>query len=200
MHFACHGQQDLDEPSRNAVLLHDEPLTVLDVARLGAVDAELAFLSACATASGGATLPDEAIHLASSLQTAGFRHVIATLWPIYDAVAPQVGQDVYQALADAGQTRDLAALLHQAVRRLRDRDDSRSPLVWAPYVHIGAVTVPGLTGATEIRQKEATAVRSVAGNARRSTSRPSAGSSPAERCGRSPTWAGTHIPGCPAEV
>ncbi|WP_396229726.1 CHAT domain-containing protein, partial [Frankia sp. CpI1-P] len=32
VHFACHGQQDLDEPSRNAVLLHDEPLTVLDVA------------------------------------------------------------------------------------------------------------------------------------------------------------------------
>ncbi|MGC4746611.1 CHAT domain-containing protein [Micromonospora sp. DT201] len=32
---------------------------------------------------------DEAIHIASALQTAGFPHVIGTLWPIPDHVAPQ---------------------------------------------------------------------------------------------------------------
>ncbi|MGW3645629.1 CHAT domain-containing protein [Streptomyces sp. NPDC000878] len=137
VHFACHGHQDLADPSRNALLLADEPLTVLDLARLRPTGAELAYLSACRTAAGGAALPDEAIHLASSLRLAGFRHVIATLWPLYDSVAPQVSEDVYQALADSGGTSGAAELLHAAVRRLRNASVGHSPAVWAPYVHIG---------------------------------------------------------------
>ncbi|MFG3023844.1 CHAT domain-containing protein [Streptomyces sp. NPDC048254] len=137
VHFACHGRQDLAEPSRNALMLHDEPLEVLDVARLRSADAELAFLSACRTASGGAALPDEAIHLAASLRTAGFRHVLGTLWPIYDAVAPQVSQGVYTALAAGAETSQTGVLLHRAVQRLRDAATGHSPVVWAPYIHIG---------------------------------------------------------------
>ncbi|WP_105969180.1 CHAT domain-containing protein [Streptomyces geranii] len=137
VHFACHGHQDLADPSRNALLLADEPLTVLDLARLRPARAELAYLSACRTAAGGAALPDEAIHLASSLRLAGFRHVVATLWPIYDAVAPQVTKDVYEALAAGDGTSGTAELLHAAVRRLRSAVNRPSPAVWAPYVHIG---------------------------------------------------------------
>ncbi|WP_049795755.1 CHAT domain-containing protein [Frankia sp. EAN1pec] len=137
VHFACHGRQDLAEPSQGAVLLADEPLTVLDFARLKPADAELAFLSACRTAAGGAALPDEAIHLASSLRLAGFRHVIATLWPLYDVVAPQVSEDVYTALAGGTGTSRTAELLHDAVNRLRGAAVGHSPAVWAPYIHIG---------------------------------------------------------------
>jgi CHAT domain-containing protein len=40
---------------------------------------ELAFLSACHTATGSPRGLDEAIHLAAAMQLLGYRHVIATL-------------------------------------------------------------------------------------------------------------------------
>jgi tetratricopeptide (TPR) repeat protein len=135
VHFACHGQQDLLHPSQGALLLRDGPLTVLDVAQQRHINAELAFLSACQTAVGGA-LPDEAIHLAASLQVTGFRHVIATLWPIYDALAPQVTSGVYAELAAGRDVSTVSYLLQQAIRRLRNESNSAMPALWAPYIHI----------------------------------------------------------------
>jgi CHAT domain-containing protein len=41
---------------------------------------KLAFLSACETAKGDATTPDEAMHLAASLLFAEFGGVVATMW------------------------------------------------------------------------------------------------------------------------
>jgi CHAT domain-containing protein len=138
VHFACHGGQDLLNPSQGAVYLADGPLTVL---RLGAEqlpDAELAFLSACQTAVGGAHLPDEAIHLAAALQFAGFRHVIATAWSIGDKQAPDVARDTYTALM-AGRALDTsraAAAIHGAAGALKALHPRR-PDLWAPYLHIG---------------------------------------------------------------
>ncbi|KAJ7090154.1 hypothetical protein C8R44DRAFT_648448, partial [Mycena epipterygia] len=40
----------------------------------------LAFLSACETAKGDCTVPDEAIHLAATLLFSGFRGVVAIMW------------------------------------------------------------------------------------------------------------------------
>jgi CHAT domain-containing protein len=89
-HFACHGFSDLTNPSASHLLLTDHrqrPLTVVDVARLRLDDADLAFLSACSTARPGGRLADEAIHLASAFQLAGYRHMVGTLWPIGDPLA-----------------------------------------------------------------------------------------------------------------
>jgi hypothetical protein len=119
VHFACHGTQNLGDPSHSALLLYDHPLAVLDTAGLDLADAEFAFLSACQTAGGGAVLADEAIHLAAALQASGFRQVIATLWPLYDAVAPEVPEQVYVRLATSGGA-DAGPLLHDAVRALRE--------------------------------------------------------------------------------
>jgi CHAT domain-containing protein len=135
-HFACHGLQNLADPSRSGLLLHDRRLTVLDIARLGLTDAELAFLSACQTAGGGAVLADEAIHLAAALHVNGFRHIVATLWPMYDAVAPEVTDRVYAGLASSG-ARNTAQHLHKAVQTLRAGRGRGLPAVWAPYIHIG---------------------------------------------------------------
>jgi CHAT domain-containing protein len=138
VHFACHGGQDLMDPSHGAVYLTDGPLTVLQLATEELPAAELAFLSACQTAVGGVRLPDETIHLAAALQFAGYRHVIATAWSISDSHAPEVAKDTYTELTATGRldASRAAAAIHHAVENLRAREPSR-PDLWAPYLHIG---------------------------------------------------------------
>ena len=133
-HFACHGQPDLRQPSEAALRLWDGPLSVADVAGLR-LTGELAFLSACDTAAGSVTLPDEAIHLAAAVQAAGYRHVVATLWLVGDDVAASL-TETWLAPAgrlDGGQA---ASALHAAVGELRERFPDR-PSRWACYAHFG---------------------------------------------------------------
>ncbi|MBV7698492.1 CHAT domain-containing protein [Streptomyces sp. TRM70350] len=134
-HFACHGAQDLGRPSRGAVILHDGPLTLRDIVRLRLPHAEFAFLSACETARGGVVLADEAISFAASLQLAGFRDVIGTLWSIDDTLAPEIADLVYENLSRRS-TRDPAAALHAALHTVRARRP-HAVANWAPYVHAG---------------------------------------------------------------
>jgi len=136
-HFSCHGGQNLAEPSRGGLLLHDRLLTTADIST-GHHRGEFAFLSACMTATGGVTLPDEAITLAAALHYTGYRHVIGTLWSVYDETAADVAQAVYADLMSSGRfepTRSAGAL-HGAIRRLRDVKHL-SPSAWAPFTHTG---------------------------------------------------------------
>jgi tetratricopeptide (TPR) repeat protein len=139
-HFACHGASDPSNPSASCLLLTDHrqgPLTVVDVARLRLDGAGLAFLSACSTAQPGRRLADEAIHLASAFQLAGYRHVIATLWPVGDQPAVDLAADIYAALTTAGEG-DVAGTVHAAVRRMRQQRGWNTPSVWASHIYAGA--------------------------------------------------------------
>jgi tetratricopeptide (TPR) repeat protein len=140
-HFSCHGLNSIDDPSASHLLLHDHearPLTVVDVARLRLDAAELAFLSACSTARTGPALADEAIHLVSAFQLAGYRHVIGTLWEVGDRIASRTATNVYTAITDAGGgAAAAAAALHGATRELRARLPNR-PSAWAAHLHSGA--------------------------------------------------------------
>jgi CHAT domain-containing protein len=133
VHFACHGMSDPYSPSSSCLILHDgSELRVTDVSRLD-LDAEVAFLSACSTARGGYVLPDEAITIASAFLLAGYRDVVATLWPIYDAEAPHLAESFYQTLTPtAGPSRALHEAIHRTRTRIPDRPD-----VWSSYVHYG---------------------------------------------------------------
>jgi hypothetical protein len=139
-HFSCHGATDMGDPSASLLLLRDyqdRPLSVLDLQRARLGTAELAFLSACSTARAGVDLPDESIHLASACLLAGYRHVVATLWPIDDADAVTVARNVYTALlAPAGGAQPVARAVHDGVRALRFLYPSR-PSRWAAHTHIG---------------------------------------------------------------
>ncbi|MFY1636561.1 tetratricopeptide repeat protein [Solwaraspora sp. WMMB335] len=136
-HFACHSLSDLANPSTSGLLLEDRVLTVTDVAKLMLDSAELAFLSSSATGRGGILLSDEAIHLAAAFQLAGYRHVIATLWPIADAPAAGIAEDFYRTLAVHDSPDAAAVALHNATRRLRDAMPNQ-PLAWASHTHSGA--------------------------------------------------------------
>jgi CHAT domain-containing protein len=142
-HFACHAVQDPHSPSQGRLFLHDHrtrPFTVLDISRMRLEHAQFAYLSACETARGGLRVPNEALHLGGALQLAGYQHVIATLWRVYDEPATYVAERVYDRL----HTRDGSLLaparaahaLHDAVHAARRRHPD-TPALWAGYVHFG---------------------------------------------------------------
>ncbi|WFB05822.1 CHAT domain-containing protein [Streptomyces sp. LX-29] len=137
-HFACHAEQDLMDPALSAFLLYDGRLTAAELLGLRLPSAELAYLSACETAAGGVNLPDEVLHLASTLRSAGYRHVVATMWSIQDGSAPDVAADFYSALTRAGRPNadGAARALHEAVTAHRSQDPT-DPLRWAAFLHAG---------------------------------------------------------------
>ncbi|CAH0043471.1 unnamed protein product [Clonostachys solani] len=82
----------------------------------------LAYLSACNTgyiSSEG--LPDEGLHLISSCQVAGFRHVIGTLRMVNDEICYHVAKMTYNWIKKEKLTDDsVSEGLHHAIRSLRD--------------------------------------------------------------------------------
>ena len=143
-HFACHAYTDAANPSQSRLILYDhsfDPLTVAALAPLALDNAQLAFLSACGTARTADTrLLDEAIHLTSAFQLAGFPHVIGTLWEINDATAVEIADTFYAALTKPDGTLDprrAASALHHATRIQRDQRPG-APYLWASHIHAGA--------------------------------------------------------------
>jgi CHAT domain-containing protein len=139
VHFACHGVQDISNPTESALLLAGTShLTLSKIIQLSLPHADLAFLSACQTATGAEHLPEEAAHLAAGMLLAGYRGVIATMWKIMDDDAPQVADVVYgQLFKDGNPDATRAAhALHVAIKELR-KDKSKSFMSWVPFIHIG---------------------------------------------------------------
>ncbi|KAJ7939504.1 CHAT domain-containing protein [Mycena leptocephala] len=141
VHFACHGVQSAT-PTESALLLAGgSRLTLLNIIQLSLPNADLAFLSACQTATGSRFLQDESVHLAAGMLLAGYRGVIGTMWSIMDHDAPQVASDVYAHLLEASPpdpTR-AAEALHVATRKLREQAGANTSFVrWVPFLHFGA--------------------------------------------------------------
>ncbi|MFE7123866.1 CHAT domain-containing protein [Streptomyces sp. NPDC057617] len=151
-HFACHGHSDGTDPSLSRLLLQDherDPLTIAALAPVVLDRAQLAYLSACRTASvTHRGFLDEALHLASAFQIAGFPQVVGTLWEVDDRLCVTVADGFYRRLrtAEGGlDTRRGAYALHSALRDVRDGRDlpgpltrSANPFLWAAHIHVGA--------------------------------------------------------------
>ena len=144
-HFACHGSQDPWNASRSYLsLANNTKLELSEMIELRLDTAELAFLSACETATGDKKLEEEAIHLAAGMLLAGYRGVIATLWTINDSIAPEVADETYRRLLKefCGDPTRAAEALHLAVRKVcEDWETKRgTPLSffsWVPFIHMG---------------------------------------------------------------
>ena len=138
VHFACHGVQEISDPTKSALLLaNGAHLTLLDMSRLSLPHAELAYLSACQTATGVEDLSEEAVHLTAGMLSAGYCGVIGTMWSIVDDDAPKVADAVYaHLLKDPNPDPTQAAFaLHEAVKKLCN--ESKSYFSWVPYIHVG---------------------------------------------------------------
>ncbi|KZV68449.1 hypothetical protein PENSPDRAFT_609979 [Peniophora sp. CONT] len=144
IHLACHGSQNSEDPAQSAFALYDGPLTLNTLMDTVVDNAELAFLSACQTATGDEKIPEESAHLAAGMLAVGFKGVIATMWSIRDEDAPIVVEEYYRKLLEyrntgsvqRGQT-GAAYALHEATRRLREEVGERSFEKWVPFVHYG---------------------------------------------------------------
>ncbi|WP_461119614.1 CHAT domain-containing protein [Saccharothrix stipae] len=142
VHFACHAVTDRAIPSRGRLLLHDHerrPLTTAEISRLELPEPALAYLSSCETARTGSRLADEAIHLASAFQLAGFPDVVATLWKIPDRAVHEFAKDAYAAFhhtVRSGAVFDAAGAVHEATLKVRAKYPNL-PGLWAGYVHMG---------------------------------------------------------------
>lgn len=135
-HFACHAGTDPDAPSEGGLHLHDGVLSIAEIGRLDLHEAELAYLSACSTGHVGRRHADESIHLASAFQLAGFRHVVASLWPLDDHVAAAAAEHFYRLMPDTPSADDAAIVLHRVIRQLRTEHSGR-PHLWASLIHSG---------------------------------------------------------------
>jgi tetratricopeptide (TPR) repeat protein len=137
VHFSCHGTSDRTNPSASHLLLaRAAPLELLEIARQR-LDADLAFLSACSTGTPGLALVDESLHIAGAFQLAGYRHVVAAMWPIVDTVARRVVERVYALIRPGSPSVDhLATIVHDAVLLMRRRYPAE-PALWAAFVHFG---------------------------------------------------------------
>ncbi|MET8770909.1 CHAT domain-containing protein [Streptomyces sp. NPDC004658] len=133
VHFACHAQANTREPTLSRLVLHDEPLTPRDLP-VG-LDADLAYLSACATSDVLFIVADEAMHMTAAFQVAGFRHVVGTLWPVNDQVASDIADRFYTLIAAHG-TDYAAQALHTATAEVR-RAHPDKPDLWASHLHTG---------------------------------------------------------------
>lgn len=80
VHLACHGVQDALNATESGFCLGDGRLTISKLMNLKNKNAFLTFLSACETAKGDTSHPDQAMHLAAAMLFCGYQNVVATMW------------------------------------------------------------------------------------------------------------------------
>jgi CHAT domain-containing protein len=138
VHLACHGTQDVVEPTKSRLLLYDGSLELERILQMPLSNAEFVFLAACQTAMGDAVLVNESFHLGGGFIAAGFRSAVGTLWSMNDQDGPLVAEMFYSHLFRNGQrpqVTDTAEALQHAVNELRARNVPYER--WVPFIHMG---------------------------------------------------------------
>jgi tetratricopeptide (TPR) repeat protein len=143
LHLAAHTGLDPWQPWNTAVTLargDGGELRAAEVTELS-LAARLAVLPGCTTAGSRLVAGEGLIGLASAFLAAHTPAVLATLWPVDDAVALRVITGFYTGLADG---LPAAAALAQARRDCRTDPVGRAPRHWAAFVLVGdgEITVP----------------------------------------------------------
>ena len=144
VHLACHGIQNAMDPLKSSFVLHDGTLDLENLIKAPVNHAQLAFLSACQTATGNVKLPEEAVHLTAGMLATGFSSVVGTMWSICDEDAPILTQSFYSKLVGKGIYSEkkngqlqVAYALHDAVKELRKKVGEKNFERWVPFVHFG---------------------------------------------------------------
>ena len=127
IHLACHALFRGDNPMFSALHLVDAPLTVERIEGLSLRPGTVV-LSACETGLAGDDLGDEAFGLVRAFLVAGAARVLASLWPVDDAVTASFMAAFYRSLQQGGTP---SAALRAAQRTTRERHPH--PAHWAAF-------------------------------------------------------------------
>lgn len=127
IHLACHAQFRSDNPMFSALHLHDGALTVEAAESLG-LRPGIVVLSACETGLAELGSGDEMVGLVRAFLVAGAARVLASLWPVDDAVTASFMASFYAALC-RGQAP--AAALQQAQTVVMQTHPH--PFYWAAF-------------------------------------------------------------------
>ena len=132
LHLACHAQFRSDNPRFSALHLQDGVLTAEWAETLGLRPCTVV-LSACESGLAEVGVGDEGVGLVRAFLVAGAARVLASLWPVDDAVTAHFMSRFYGALLDGHST---AAALGQA--QAATMHDHPHPFFWAAFaLHAG---------------------------------------------------------------
>jgi CHAT domain-containing protein len=137
LHFATHAVVRRDAPEQSALFLSEyaadgsslpsDRLTAEDIRRAG-LRAGVVVLSGCATGDGHELRGEGVLGLAYGFLSNGTDTVVASLWPVEDALTARFMQEFYAAYRAGGSASEA---LRSA--QLRTRNSGSSP-VWASFV------------------------------------------------------------------
>jgi len=136
IHFATHARLDEASLAGAELLLapgdgEDGVVRAGELARMR-LQAGIALLSACSTASGTVVRGEGVVGLASALRVAGVRSVILTRWPLDDRAAAGLVDALYRGLSEG---MSVADAVHSAKLAARERG---APVeVWATLTVVG---------------------------------------------------------------
>jgi CHAT domain-containing protein len=109
VHLACHGFMNAQDPGLSAIVLAGgEPLTLVQVMRLGLSGTRLVVLSACESGMTEIGVQEEKASLPSGFLLAGAAGVVASLWSVDDRSTMLLVVRMHELLA--GGTEPAAAL------------------------------------------------------------------------------------------
>jgi CHAT domain-containing protein len=131
LHLACHAQFRSDNPVFSALHLHDGALTA-ELAEGLALKPCTVVLSACETGLAEAGSGDEMVGLVRAFLVAGASRVVASLWPVDDAVTAAFMACFYRALVAGSEP---AAALQRAQAAIAR--DHPHPYFWGAFTLYG---------------------------------------------------------------
>jgi len=137
LHIATHGVADAEAPQLSTLVLSSYDRGGRSIPGdvfagdllLRRLDADLVVLSACETSLGAQTAGEGLLGLRYAAHASGARSVVASLWPVADAVGAQLMADFYSRVVRERMTP--MAALSQAMRAAKSR--WQDPALWGVF-------------------------------------------------------------------
>lgn len=132
VHFACHGRFRHDNPLFSSLRLADGWFNVRDAYQLE-LERALVVLSACETGLSAVRGGEELFGLTRGFLLSGATSIVTSLWPVDDSATVGLMARFYSGIR-SGEPPGVALRAAQLELLAEDPD----PLVWSPWVIIGA--------------------------------------------------------------